>query len=163
MRVLAALVTLISLAFSDGATAQERWIEFSSPRYGFAALFPKAPTESLDGTTRKFLAAVGNSAYLVSVTDLPAATKADDAFYWDVVQGYAKGGKLTLRMHRPVTFVHNAGVEVIADREDNNVHSLAYIFPVGKRLYQVMSAGPKGHETTADAHRFRDSFRLQSK
>jgi hypothetical protein len=161
MRVLAALVTFTLLAFFDAATAQERWIEFSSPRYGFAVLFPKTPTESLDSTTYKFLATARNSAYIVSITDLSAALNADDELFAALVQAYSAAGQLTIRTQRRLTFANNASVELIADHKDKDIHHLAYLFPVGKRLYQVISAGPKGHETSADAYRFRDSFRLQ--
>jgi hypothetical protein len=160
MRVLAALATLTLLAFSDTATAQERWLEFSSPRHGFAALFPKTPTESLDGTTYKSIASAGTSVYVVSITDLSAELKADDDLFSALVQAYSIAGQLTVRTQRRVTFANNAGVELIGDHKDKDVHHLAYIFPVGKRLYQVVSAGPKGHETSTDAYRFRDSFRL---
>jgi len=34
------------------------------------------------------------------------------------------------------------------------------MFIVGTKLYLLVSVGPKGHETGADASRFRDSFRL---
>jgi hypothetical protein len=161
MRILAALVTLTLLAFSGAATAQERWIEFSSPRYGFAVLFPKTPTESLDSTTYKFLATARNSAYIVSITDLSAVLNADDELFSALVQAYSAAGQLTIRAQRRLTFANNASVELIADHKDKDIHHLAYLFPVGKRLYQVISAGPKGHETSADAYRFRDSFRLQ--
>jgi hypothetical protein len=160
MRVLAALATLTLLAFSDTATAQERWLEFSSPRHGFAALFPKTPTESLDGTTYKSIASAGTSVYVVSITDLSAELKADDDLFSALVQAYSIAGQLTVRTQRRVTFANNAGVELIGDHKDKDIHHLAYIFPVGKRLYQVVSAGPNGHETSTDAYRFRDSFRL---
>jgi hypothetical protein len=161
MRVLGALVALTLATFSGTAAAQERWVEFSSPRYGFAVLFPKTPTESLDATTYKFLAAAANSAYIVSITDLSAALNADDELFSALVQAYSAAGQLTVRTQRRLTFANTASVELIADHKDKDIHHLAYIFPVGKRLYQVISAGPKGHETSADAYRFRDSFRLQ--
>jgi hypothetical protein len=161
MRILAALVTLALLAFSGTAAAQEKWIEFSSPRYGFAVLFPKTPTESLDGTTYKFLATARSSAYIVSITELSAALDADDELFSALVQAYSAAGQLTIRTQRRLSFANTAGVELIADHKDKDIHHLAYLFPVGKRLYQVISAGPEGHETSADAYRFRDSFRLQ--
>ena len=160
MRLLATLVTLTLLAFFDTATAQERWLEFSSPQHGFAALFPKTPTESLDGTTYKSIASTGSSVYIVSITELSAELKADDDLFSALVQAYSIAGQLTVRTQRRVTFANNAGVELIGDHKDKDIHHLAYIFPVGKRLYQVVSAGPNGHETSTDAYRFRDSFRL---
>jgi hypothetical protein len=161
MRVLAALVALTLAAFSGTATAQEKWIEFSSPRYGFAVLFPKTPTVSLDATTYKLLATAESSAYIVSITDLSTALNADDELFSAIVQAYSAAGQLTVRTQRRLTFANNAAVELIADHKDKDIHHLAYIFPVGKRLFQVISAGPKGHESSAEAYRFRDSFQLQ--
>jgi len=161
MRVLAALVTLALLAFSGTAAAQEKWIEFSSPRYGFAVLFPTTPTESSDTTTYKFLATAGNSAYVVSITELSAELQADDVLFSALVLAYSAAAQLTVRAQRRLTFASNPGVEIVADHADKDIHHLAYLLPVGRRLYQVISAGPKGHETSADAYRFRDSFRLQ--
>ena len=161
MRVLALLAALTLLAFSDTATAQERWSEFSSPRHGFAALFPKTPTESLDGTNDKFIAAAGNTVYVVSITDLSTELKADDVLLSALVEAYSIAFQITVRTQRRVTLANSAGVRLIGDHKERDIHHLAYIFPVGKRLYQVISAGPRGHETSADASRFGDSFRLQ--
>jgi len=161
MRVLVLLATLTLLAFSGTATAQERWSEFSSPRHGFAALFPKTPTESLEGTTDTFIAAAGGSVYVVSVTELSTELKADDVLLSALVEVYSIAEQITVRTQRRVTLANSSGVKLIGDHKDKDIHHLAYIFPVGKRLYQVISAGPKGHETSAEASRFSDSFRLQ--
>src|SRR5262249_26115763 len=152
--VLALLATLTLLAFSDTATAQESWLEFSSPRHGFAALFPKAPTESLTATTGTFVASAGGSAYVVSITDLSTELKADDVLFSALAQAYSIAAQITVRSQRRVNFANIASVKLIGDRKDKDIHHVAYIFPVGKRLYQVISAGPKGHETSADASRF---------
>ena len=161
MRVLALLATLTLLAFSDTATAQERWLEFSSSRHGFAALFPKTPTESLGGTTGTFIASAGGAVYVVSITELSTELKTGDELFSALVEAYSIAGQITVRTQRRVIFANNAGVKLIGDHKDKDIHHSAYIFPVGKRLYQVISAGPKGHETSADASRFSDSFRLQ--
>jgi hypothetical protein len=136
---------------------EEKWTDFNSPKYGFAAQFPKAPAESPVGPNqRNFLTDLGDTAYLVSVVE-KAAAKQD---WQKLVELYAKGSGSKVRTQRPATIVGHAGVEAITDDEANNVSSLVYMTVVGNRLYQIVSAGPKGHETSADANRFRDSFRI---
>jgi hypothetical protein len=136
---------------------EEKWTEFSSPKYGFAALFPKTPAESPVGPNqRNFLNDLGNTAYFVSVLEKAAPNQ-----NWQkLVEAYAKGSGGKVKTQRPATLAGRPGVEAITEDEANNISSLVYMIVVGNRLYQVVSAGPKGHETSADAYRFRDSFRL---
>ncbi len=136
---------------------EEKWTELNSPKFGFAALFPKAPAESpVSPTQRNFLTDLGHTAYLVSVVE-KAAAKQD---WQKLVELYAKGSGSKVRTQRPATLAGHPGVEAITDDEANSVSSLVAMTVVGNRLYQIVSAGPKGHETSANAYRFRNSFRL---
>lgn len=167
MRVVAALVALGFLAWSGAGTAQEQWAEFSSPQYGFAGLFPKTPTEqgSPNANQRSFLTDLGNIAYIVSVVDLPPANapaNPDAAYFGRLVEAYASGSGSKVRTQRPATLVGHSGVEAITDDTEHNLYWLVNLTLVGNRLYMVISGGPKGHEASPDAYRFRDSFRLLS-
>jgi hypothetical protein len=136
---------------------EEKWTAFSTSKYGFTALFPRAPAESPVGPNqRNFLNNLGNTAYFVSVLE-KAATNQN---WQKLVEAYARGSGGKVRTQRPATLAGHPGVEAITDDEANNISSLVHMIVVGNRLYQVVSAGPKGHETSADAYRFRDSFRL---
>jgi hypothetical protein len=74
-----------------------------------------------------------------------------------------KGSSSTLRTQQPRTIAGQSGVEAVSDDDQNNMHHLIDIVIANGRVYIVVSAGPKGHETGADAMRFRDSFALIGK
>src|SRR5438477_11964988 len=76
IRIGAASLTFIFLAWSGVALAQDKWAQHSSPQYGFEALFPKPPTESpVSPNQRNFLADLGSTAYIVSVVEKVAANQ----------------------------------------------------------------------------------------
>jgi hypothetical protein len=163
------------LLWSGAAPAADlQWSPFRSPEHGFAADFPGAPTLTTSGTPGKdkmvqyeFQTAIGtDNAYEVAVLEFGAEYTAPAAtadIYGKLVEGYAKGSASTLRTQQPRTIAGQPGVEAISDDEQNNMHHLIDLVIAGGRVYIVVSAGPKGHETSADAIRFRDSFSLIGK
>jgi hypothetical protein len=151
------LITLAFVAWPVAGRAQTQWVELSSPQYGFAALFPIAPKESeVSANQHNFLADLGDRAYIISVLDNVASSQD----WTKLVEAYARGSNSKVRSQNPATVVGHAGVEAITDGDSDNLTSLVDLALVGNRLYQIVSVGPKGHETSADAFRFRDSFRL---
>ncbi|HKA65590.1 MAG TPA: hypothetical protein VKD00_07720, partial [Methyloceanibacter sp.] len=46
------------------------------------------------------------------------------------------------------------------DDGKGKVNHLVSIVPAGDRIFMLVSAGPRGHATSDDAERFRNSFRL---
>jgi hypothetical protein len=157
IRIVAAMLTVVFASWSDIGTAQEKWAELTSPQYGFGALFPTAPTEMpVSANQRNFLADLGSTAYIVSVLEnVPAKQN------WEgLVEAYANGSASKVRSQHPATLAGYHGVEAITDNEASDLSSLLNVVLVGNRLYQVISVGPKGHETSAEAYRFRDSFRV---
>ena len=156
------------------SAADLQWSPLRSPEHGFAADFPGTATLTTSGTPGKdkmvqyeFQFAIGtDNAYEVAVLEFgtgytaPAAT-AD--VYDKLVEGYAKGSGSTLRTQQPRTIAGHPGVEAISDDDQNNMHHLIDLVIADGKVYIVVSAGPKGHETSADAIRFRDSFVLIGK
>jgi len=89
----------------------------------------------------------------------------DQQYYQGVAKAYADSGKCTLRDPQSVVIAGYPAFEAACDHEKGNIldlelHHLMDIVVVGDRLYLILSTGPKGHETTDDAKRFRDSFKL---
>ncbi len=158
--------------FAAPALAVElQWSPFSSPEHGFKADFPIAPKLTTSGTPGKdkmvqyeFQVAIGSeNAYEVAVLEFGAgytAPSASEEIYGKLVEGYANGSNSTLRTKYPRIIAGEPGIEAISDDEKNNMHHLIDIVIAQGKVYIVVSAGPKGHETSPEAIRFRNSFSL---
>ena len=169
-----AVAALLWFPGARAPAADLQWSPFRSPEHGFAVDFPGVPTPTTSGTPGKdkmvqyeFQTAIGTAnAYEVAVLEFgagygpPAATA---EIYGKLVEGYANGSNSTVRTQYPRTIAGQPGIEAISDDDKNNMHHLIDLVIANGRVYIVVSAGPKGHETSPDAFRFRDSFSLIGK
>ena len=148
-----------------------QWQEFQSPERGFAVAFPSTPQatsaavagqnplvrysyETYEG---------GDSVYRVVVLEYPAGrapNPPDEAFYVRMVSAYAKDSASQVRKRGPATIAGRPGFEAITDDGKGKINHLVSIVPAGDRIYMLISTGPRGHATSDDAERFRDSFRV---
>lgn len=151
-----------------------QWSLFRSVDHGFSAEFPGEPTLTPSGTPGKdkmvqyeFQVAVdGDHAFEVAVLEFGAGYQAPAPTvenYDKLVQGYATGSGSIVRAQHPRSIAGQSGVEAISDDDKNDMHHLIDLLIANGRVYIVVSAGRKGHETSADAGRFRDSFALIGK
>jgi len=74
------------------------------------------------------------------------------------MKNHADGSSTTLRTSKPATIAGMPGIDGIAD-SGNSAHQVQ-VMAKGDRVYMVIYVGPKGQENSADATRFRNSFRL---
>jgi hypothetical protein len=160
---------LMWVAAAPAPAADLRWSPFRSPEHGFQADFSAVPTLTTSGTPGKdkmvqyeFQTAIGTDyAYEVAVLEFGtgyAAPPATADIYNKLVAGYASGSNSILRTQHPRTIAGQPGIEAISDDDKNNMHHLIDIVIANGRVYIVVSAGPKGHETGPEATHFRDSF-----
>ena len=73
------------------------------------------------------------------------------------MKNYTEGSKTTLRTSKPATIGGKPGIDGISDA-GNSAHQVQ-IMAAGDRIYMVIYVGPKGQENSADATRFRNSFK----
>ena len=148
-----------------------QWQAFQSPERGFAVAFPSTPQatsaavagqnplvrysyETYEG---------GDTVYRVVVLEYPAGrapNPPDEAFYVRMVSAYAKDSASQVRKRGPATIAGRPGFEAITDDGRGKINHLVSIVPAGDRIYMLISTGPRGHATSDDAERFRDSFRV---
>jgi len=157
-----------------GARAQQeapQWPEFQSPQLGFAVSFPSTPhTTSVAVAGQNplvrysFEAYEGDdTVYRVVVLEYPAGKAPNppsEAFYVKMVSAYAKDSESRVRKRGPATIAGREGFEAITDDGKGKIHHLVSIVPAGDCIYMLISAGPRGHATSDDAERFRNSFRV---
>lgn len=168
------VAALLWLVVLPAWAADLKWTPFSSPEHGFSAVFPQEPTLTTTGTPGKDtlvqyefqVAPSDDYAYEVAVLEFGAgyaAPKPGADIYGKLVEGYAKGSGSTVRTQQAKTIVGLPGMEAVTDDDAHNMHHLVDFVIANGRTYIIVSAGPKGHETSADAIRFRDSFALLGK
>jgi hypothetical protein len=150
--------------------AQPQWSEYQSPERGFAVSFPATPQVASTTVAGQnplvrysFQANDGeDTVYTVVVLDYPAgkAPDPDEALYVKMVSAYAKDSQSKVRKRGPTTIAGRPGFEAITDDGKGKVNHLVDIVRAGDRIFLLISAGPKGHATSDDAERFRQSFRF---
>jgi hypothetical protein len=150
--------------------AEPQWSEFQSPERGFAISFPATPQAASAAVAGQnplvrysFQANDGeDTVYTVVVLDYPAGKAPDpsETLYVKMVSAYAKDSQSSVRKRGPTTIAGRPGFEAITDEGKGKVNHLVDIVPAGDRIFMLISAGPKGHATSDDAERFRQSFRL---
>jgi hypothetical protein len=168
--LLLAAGVLASFAQEQPSGQDLQWAEFHSPERGFAVSFPgkprttSAPVEGQNPLTQyDFQVSVGDDiVYSVVVFEYPEGKgpNPDNDAYLKLVNAYAKGSESRLRKRGPATIAGRSGFEAIADDSKSKLSHLIDVVPAGDRVYMVVTAGPRGHATSDDAVRFRDSFRL---
>jgi hypothetical protein len=166
MRRLAFAVVALALQFAP-ASAQDPWREFRSEADGFSVSLPQEPTvtsrriKDTKATQSMFLIEKGDYAYLISVVHMEKGTgpkSPDYKYFQGLMKNYTEGSKTTFRTSKPATISGKSGIDGISDA-GNSAHQVQ-IFATGDRVYMVIYVGPKGQETSADATRFRNSFKL---
>ena len=149
------------------ASAQDQWREFRADADGFVVSFPQDPTvtsrriKDSKATQSMFLIEKGDLAYLVSVVHMEKGTgpkKPDHKYFQNLMKNYTDGSETTLRTSKPATIAGKPGIDGISDA-GNSAHQVQ-ILASGDRVYMVIYVGPKGQENSADATRFRNSFKL---
>jgi hypothetical protein len=169
-----ALVTVVSGTFAQNgqppAESEPQWSEFQSAERGFAISVPGAPktaSTQVEGQNPllqyDYQVSVGeDTVYSVVVFEYPQGKgPAPDAdTYLKLVNAYAKGSESRLRKRGPATIAGRAGFEAISDDSKTKLSHLIDVVPAGDRIFMLVTAGPRGHATSKDAVRFRDSFRL---
>jgi hypothetical protein len=164
-RIFAALVLLVfQLGF---ASAQDQWREFRFAADGFVVSLPQEPTvtsrriKDTKATQSMFLIEKGELAYLVSVIHMEKGTgpkNPDQKYFQNLIKNYAEGSTTTVRTSKLATIAGKPGIDGISDTA-NSAHQVQ-ILVAGDRVYMVIYVGPKGQENSADAVRFRNSFKL---
>jgi hypothetical protein len=165
-------VTVLPAAAEDKPEAppEPQWTEFQSTERGFAVSFPGAPRTTnapVEGQNPlvqyDFQVSVGDdTVYSVVVFEYPAGKgpNPDTDAFLKLVNAYAKGSESRLRKRGPATIDGRSGFEAIADDNKSKLSHLIDVVPAGDRVYMLVTAGPKGHATSDDAEKFRDSFRV---
>ena len=104
-----------------------------------------------------------DTVYSVVVFEYPAGKgpNPDTDTYVKLVNAYAKGSETRAcarEARRPSTAARASRRS--ADDNKGKLSHLIDVVPAGDRIYMLVTAGPKGHATSDDAERFRNSFRL---
>lgn len=147
------------------------WVVFKSPERGFSVSFPDepktnaTPVEGMNPLTQySFAVNLGDDiVYKVLVLEYPdgkGPNPPDAGYYNKVMKAYAKGSGSRLRKKGPTTIADHSGYEATATDTKRKLYHLIDIVPNGDRVYMLVSAGPRGHATSDEAMRFRDSFRI---
>jgi hypothetical protein len=169
------LAAAISVAFAEDkqapAAGEPQWAEFQSSERGFAVTLPGTPKSTstpVEGQNpllqHDFRVSVGDdTVYSVVVFEYPAGKgpSPDNDTYLKLVNAYAKGSESRLRKRGPATIAGRPGFEAISDDGKSKLSHLIDVIPAGDRIYMLVTAGPRGHATSKDAVRFRDSFRVR--
>jgi hypothetical protein len=158
---------------TDSPAEQEapQWPAFRSAERGFEIAFPaipKATSVAVAGQNPliryNFEAYEGDdTVYRLVVLEYPpgkAPNPLAESLYVKMVSAYAKDSESKVRKRGPKTIAGRDGFEAITDDGKGKVNHLVSIVPAGDRIYMLVSAGPRGHATSDDAERFRDSFRV---
>jgi hypothetical protein len=166
MRRLALAFALLALQLLP-ATAQNSWREFRAEADGFTVSLPQEPTVTSrrigesKATQSMFLIEKPGYTYLVSVVHMEKGTgpkNPDQKYFQNLMKNYTEGSATTLRTSKPATIAGKPGIDGISDA-GNSAHQVQ-VMATGDRVYMVIYVGPKGQENSADATRFRNSFRL---
>ena len=145
--------------------------QFKSPERGFEIAFPSTPKATSAAVAGQnplirysFEAYQGDdTVYRLVVLEYPAGkapNPPEEALYVKMVSAYAKDSESKVRKRGPATIAGRQGFEAITDDGKGKVNHLVSIVPAGDRIYMLVSAGPRGHATSDDAERFRNSLHL---
>ena len=166
MRRLAFAFALFALQLVSAA-AQDPWREFRAEADGFTVSLPQEPTVTSrrigesKATQSMFLIEKPGYTYLVSVVHMEKGTgpkNPDQKYFQNLMKNYTEGSATTLRTSKAATIAGKPGIDGISDA-GNSAHQVQ-VMATGDRVYMVIYVGPKGQENSADATRFRNSFKL---
>ena len=166
MRRFAFAVVAFALQFAPAA-AQDPWREFRAEADGFTVSLPQEPTVTSrrigesKATQSMFLIEKPGYTYLVSVVHMEKGTgpkNPDQKYFQNLMKNYTEGSATTLRTSKAATIAGKPGIDGISDA-GNSAHQVQ-VMATGDRVYMVIYVGPKGQENSADATRFRNSFKL---
>src|SRR6266576_2955536 len=166
MRRLAFAFALFALQLVSAA-AQDPWREFRAEADGFTVSLPQEPTVTSrrigesKATQSMFLIEKPGYTYLVSVVHMEKGTgpkNPDLKYFQNLMKNYTEGSGTTLRTSKPATIAGKPGIDGTSDA-GNSAHQVQ-IMAAGDRVYMVIYVGPKGQENSANATRFRNSFKL---
>lgn len=167
MVVRAALAVVVAAGSCLLAAADDLELNpYTSAEGKYKVLLPgevKTAEKKAGGTVTKTATAFvdGEAAFAVSYTDLPLDVPADHVR--GVLVGYVKslagpGGKVLSAKDATVGPDKLVGREVLIQQPKNFLRVRATI--VGKRVYQVIAAGPKEFVTSKDANRVLGSLEI---
>ena len=158
----------VALAFClPHAVGQDQWREFRSEADGFSVSLPQEPTvtsrriKDSKATQSMFLIEKPGYTYLVSVVHMEKGTgpkNPDQKYFQNLMKNYTEGSGTTLRTSKAAKIAGKPGIDGISDAGDS-AHQVQ-VMATGDRVYMVIYVGPKGQENSADATRFRGSFKL---
>jgi len=166
MRRFAFALVAFALQFAPAA-AQDSWREFRAQADGFTVSLPQEPTVTSrrigesKATQSMFLIEKPGYTYLVSVVHMEKGTgpkNPDQKYFQNLMKNYAEGSGTIVRTSKAATIAGKAGIDGISDA-GNSAHQVQ-VMAAGDRVYMVIYVGPKGQENSADATRFRNSFKL---
>ena len=107
--------------------------------------------------------ATDREAYQVSVLEFVGNVSQetwDTVYLGRLITSYARGSGSTLRSQNSTIIGGRTGLEAATEDPTHDRYHLIDVFAAGGRVYLLASEGPKGHEASADAKRFLDSFKL---
>lgn len=170
-RMAATMSLLLLIAWPVPGSARTSWQLVRSSADNFAAMFPGRPNFSrkrVNGTRAvqdTWAFNIGDrETYQLAVISYPPGTLPavpTVAYYTRLCNAYAHGSKTRLRSQYATTISgHPAAEAIFDDATGANLHHLFDAVVVGSRLYIIVSAGPRGHEASSAALRFRNSFQL---
>ena len=152
------------------------WTDFSDSQGKFSVAMPGVPEREeydmpIASGTMKF---TGNFVdlpeqakfFMVSFVDYPPEIPHDDeASAHEVIDRYVAGGarkkKLAIRQKSKISLENHPGQEYLFDEPEHGDKSLWRVYLVGDRLYQLVANwDPKDAESSADAEKFLNSFKL---
>ena len=167
--VFAICVTSLAAQKSE-SIRQDHWERFSFAARGFSASFPASPAanevqgqDQNEGAHYTYNVRLGNRIFLISVMELHAGQgpqNPDRAFFTHLLGAYVQGSGTSIRRESATKIAGQSCFEAVLDSATLNASSLLDALVVGDRVYIILSRGPKGFDSSADALRFRDSFRL---
>jgi hypothetical protein len=168
MRLAFALLAL-SLAFIAPAAAQEKWVSYRDPAQSFAVQFPGPPKVTSAQLTGKFPLTHhqyqffgDHRVYNVSVMEFTKGSPdtSGPVYLAHLIASYAKGSGTTLLTQTIATVADHPAMEAVTVDPAHDRYNLIDVLTSGPRVYLLASEGPKGHETSVEAKRFRSSFKL---
>lgn len=143
------------------------WQEFNSPDGHYSVTFPAPPTEEVKSVetprgsvqVRQQLATLGSHAFITAYNDY--AEPEDEIPAEQRLNGWRSSvmNGRTLISGRDLPNGQTPGMEIVLDTPEG-LRMTARAYFRGRRLYQVMTATPKGREDPEETAHFLDSFKI---